>query len=85
MIHQPMIGQIQAPATDISIHSAEILKSRQNIAALYAEYTNKKIAQIIKDMDRDHWLTAPEAVKYGLINKIITSRGQLQTELKKLD
>ncbi len=77
MIHQPLLMGAEGQTTDLEIHSEQILKSRKEIAALYAEKSGKSIEETIKDIDRDNWLTAKEAVKYGLIDKIITKRSQL--------
>lgn len=77
MIHQPLLNEAEGQITDLEIHSQQILKTREEIAALYSEKTGKSIAETLKDMDRDHWLTAQEAVDYGLIDKIITKRSQL--------
>jgi ATP-dependent Clp protease, protease subunit len=78
MIHQPLLMGAEGQTTDLEIHSKQIIKSRQDLAELYAEVSGKTANQILKDMDRDHWLTAEEAVKYGLIDKIISSRAELK-------
>ena len=78
LIHQPLLMGAEGAATDLEIQSKQILKSRKLIAEMYAEKTGKTAAQIMKDLDRDHWLTAEEAIKYGLIDKIITSRSDLE-------
>lgn len=78
MIHQPLLMGAEGQTTDLEIHSKQILKARQELAELYAEQSGKTVNQIIKDMDRDHWLTAEEAVKYGLIDNIISSRDELK-------
>jgi ATP-dependent Clp protease protease subunit len=77
MIHQPLLSGAEGQTTDLEIHSRQIINHRNEIAELYAEKTGKPIKQIIKDMDRDHWLTAKEAVKFGLINRVIASRSEL--------
>ena len=74
MIHQPLLTGAEGQATDLEIHSKQILKSRKQIAEMYSEVTGKPVTRILKDMDRDHWLTAEEAVKYGLIDKIATKK-----------
>jgi len=78
MIHQPLLMGAEGQTTDLEIHSKQILKARQDLADLYAKQSGKTANQILKDMDRDHWLTAEEAVKYGLIDKIISSREELK-------
>lgn len=79
MIHQPLIsGGVQGQATDLAIHSEQILKTRKKIAELYSKQTGKSVKIILQDMDRDHWLTAEEALKYGLLDQIITKRKDLK-------
>lgn len=73
MIHQPM-GGIQGQASDIEITAREIAKTKQELYAILASHSGQTIKKIEKDSDRDYWLTSSEAVKYGLIDKIITSR-----------
>ena len=76
LIHQPLSG-IRGVATEIEIHAKEIEKTRQKINALIAKETGKSLAQVEKDTDRDYWLSAEEALDYGLISKIISNRSQL--------
>ncbi|KXB42595.1 ATP-dependent Clp endopeptidase proteolytic subunit ClpP [Amygdalobacter nucleatus] len=71
MIHQPL-GGTQGQASDIEIATEHILKIKQRINKILAERTGKSLAQIAKDTDRDRWLTAEEAVKYGLVDQILT-------------
>lgn len=77
MIHQPLLTGAEGHTTDLEIHSFQILKSRQVIAEMYAEKTGKSPEEIIRDIDRDHWLTADEAKEYGLIDKVISTRLEL--------
>jgi ATP-dependent Clp protease protease subunit len=76
LIHQPLSG-IRGVATDIEIHAKEMDKLREKINRLIACETGKPVEQIAKDTDRDFWMNAAEAVKYGLINKVIVNRGEL--------
>ena len=76
LIHQPLSG-IKGVATDIEIHAKEIEKIRVKINALIAEETGKDVADVAKDTDRDYWLSADEAVNYGLILQIIKTRSDL--------
>ena len=76
LIHQPLSG-IRGVATEIEIHAKEIEKTRQKINALIAKETGKSLQQVEKDTDRDYWLSAEEALDYGLISKIISNRSQL--------
>lgn len=73
MIHQPL-GGYRGQASDIKIHSERLLKIRENLNVKLAEFTGKPIEIIEKDTDRDNFLTADEAVEYGLIDKVVVSR-----------
>jgi len=76
LIHQPLSG-IRGVATDIEIHAKELEKLREKINRLIAEETSNSVSQVEKDTDRDYWMNAAEAVKYGLISKVITNRSEL--------
>jgi ATP-dependent Clp protease protease subunit len=76
LIHQPLSG-IRGVATDIEIHAKELEKLREKINRLIAEETGNSVTQVEKDTDRDYWMNAAEAVKYGLISKVITNRSEL--------
>jgi len=76
LIHQPLSG-IRGVATDIEIHARELDKLRARINRLIAEETGLPAEQVEKDTDRDYWMTAEEAVKYGLISRIIVNRDEL--------
>jgi ATP-dependent Clp protease protease subunit len=77
LIHQPLSG-IRGVATDIEIHARELDKLRGKINRLIADETGQAFEQVEKDTDRDYWMNAEEAVRYGLITRVITSRGELQ-------
>jgi len=72
MIHQPW-GGVQGQATDISIQAKEILRLREKINDLLAKHTGQSIDRIKKDTDRDYFMTAEEAKKYGLVDEVITT------------
>jgi len=76
LIHQPLSG-IRGVATDIEIHARELEKLRAKINTLIAEETGNPAEQVEKDTDRDYWMSAQEAVKYGLISKVITNRNEM--------
>jgi ATP-dependent Clp protease protease subunit len=76
LIHQPLSG-IRGVATDIEIHARELEKLREKINVLIADETGQAAAQVEKDTDRDYWMTAGEAVNYGLISRVITSRADI--------
>lgn len=73
MIHQPL-GGMQGQASDIKIHADHILKTKQTLNRILSEHTGKSIAQVEQDTDRDNYLSAEEALEYGLIDRIIRSR-----------
>ena len=73
MIHQPM-GGFQGQASDIAIHAKEILSLRAKLNAIMAEHTGQDIDRIERDTDRDNFLSAEEAVSYGLIDKVVSRR-----------
>ena len=75
MIHQPS-GGFQGQASDIAIHAKYILSLRERFNRLFAQHTGKPVEQIEKDTDRDNFLTADEALAYGLIDKVLQSRAQ---------
>lgn len=71
MIHQPM-GGVEGQASDIEITAREIKKLKQDLYTIIADHSGRPIKQIEKDADRDYWMTAEEAVKYGMIDDILT-------------
>lgn len=75
MIHQPM-GGVQGQAADIEIHAKEILYLRELLNKILAERTGQPVEKIAKDTDRDNFMSADDAVKYGLIDKIFVSRNE---------
>ena len=75
MIHQPM-GGFQGQASDIEIHAREILYLRGRLNELMAKHTGQDVKTIEHDTDRDNFLSAQEAVKYGLVDKVLVSRAE---------
>jgi ATP-dependent Clp protease protease subunit len=73
MIHQPL-GGTEGQASDIHIHAQHILKTRDRLNGIIAKHSGKKIDQVMKDTDRDYFMSAEEAKAYGLIDEIITKR-----------
>lgn len=73
MIHQPL-GGYEGQASDIEIHAKEMARIKKKLNEIIAEHTGKPIKQIEKDTDRDNFMTAEDAVKYGIIDEVITSR-----------
>ena len=73
MIHQPL-GGTKGQASDIKIHADHILRTRDKLNKLLALHTGKKLSEIERDTERDNFLTADEALEYGLIDKVITKK-----------
>jgi ATP-dependent Clp protease protease subunit len=73
MIHQPL-GGAQGQATDIEIHAKEILRMKKELNKILAENTGQNIRKIEKDTERDFFMSAEEALKYGLIDKVLKKR-----------
>ena len=73
MIHQPM-GGFQGQASDIEIHAKEILYLRERLNEILAKHTGKQISVIERDTERDFFMGAPDAVKYGIADKVLVSR-----------
>lgn len=82
MIHQPL-GGFQGQASDIEIHAKEILTLKDKLNKIMAHHTGKDLDIIANDTDRDNFLAAEEAVEYGLIDEVITSRLDKAEEDKK--
>lgn len=76
LIHQPLSG-MRGVASDIEIHAAEIEKMRVRINALISDETGQDLAKVEKDTDRDFWMSATEAVEYGLVSRIVKHRDEL--------
>lgn len=72
MIHQPSMGQISGQATDLGIHAKEIIKTKNLLVDLYVEQTGKDKDVIERALDRDTWLSATEALNFGLLDKVVT-------------
>lgn len=73
MIHQPL-GGYQGQATDIAIHAKETLAVRERLNKILAHHTNKSPKDILKDTERDNFMSADDALKYGLVDKIMSNR-----------
>ncbi|MHB1304505.1 MAG: ATP-dependent Clp protease proteolytic subunit [Acidiphilium sp.] len=76
LLHQPM-GGVRGPATDIDIEAREIIKMRERLNRLIARETGQEYARVEKDTDRNYWMGADEAVKYGMVTRIIQSAKDL--------
>ena len=73
MIHQPM-GGFSGQASDVEIHAREILYLRGRLNEILAKHTGKTVEAVAKDTDRDNFLSAEDAVKYGIVDKVLTTR-----------
>ena len=73
MIHQPL-GGVEGQASDIEITARQILRTKQELYEILASHSGVGIKKIEKDADRDYWMTAPEAQKYGLIDEVLSAR-----------
>jgi ATP-dependent Clp protease protease subunit len=79
LLHQLSSGY-QGQATDIDIHAREVLRLKDLLNDVLARHTGQPIATIERDTDRDNFMTAEEAVRYGLIDRVITSRAEAETK-----
>lgn len=73
MIHQPL-GGFQGQASDIDIHAREILSIRDRLNTLLAHHTGQSLEKVAQDTDRDNFMTADDAVTYGLVDRIVSTR-----------
>ncbi|MGQ9662135.1 MAG: ATP-dependent Clp endopeptidase proteolytic subunit ClpP [Kiritimatiellia bacterium] len=81
MIHQPW-GGVEGAAADISIQAKEILRLRDRINEILAHHTGRPLADIVRDTDRDFFMSAEEAKAYGLVDEVVTSRKLLKEKPK---
>ena len=72
LIHQPMMGGLHGQATDLQIHAEHILRTKLKMNQILSENTGRSLEEITKDTDRDHYMTAEEALDYGIIDRIIS-------------
>ena len=81
MIHQPM-GGMQGQASDIEIAAKEILKVKAELYKIIADHSGRSVEDIERDSDRDKWMTAAEALEYGMIDKVLVSSKQAAKDKK---
>ena len=76
LIHQPLIGGngLTGQTTDIKIHAENMIKTRERLNKILSETTGQPIEKVMEDTERDHYMTAEEALQYGLIDEILTKR-----------
>ena len=76
LLHEPR-GGVGGQATDVEIQAREIIKMRERLNRIFADATGKSLEQIKEDTDRDFWMSAGEAVEYGLVSKIVSHRREI--------
>ncbi len=81
MIHQPSAG-FRGQATDIDIHAKEVLRQKERLTEIMAKHTGRSVEEIAERTERDHFLSAAEAKDLGLVDKVMTSRQELQSQLE---
>jgi len=74
LIHQPIMSGVSGQASDISIHAKEILRIREELYIILAKHTGQTEAKIQADADRDFYMTAQEACKYGIVDRVVSRR-----------
>jgi ATP-dependent Clp protease protease subunit len=79
LIHQPWVQQVGGQATDIEIHARDLIATRRVLAGIYEETTKKPIDQILRDIERDFYMTAQEALDYGIVDQIIKKDNRVVT------
>ena len=78
LLHQPLFqSEVFGPASDLEITAREIIQTKDRINRLLSEETGQPLEKIEKDTERDFWMSAEEAVTYGLVYKLVTSRAEL--------
>lgn len=77
LIHQPS-GGAGGQASDIAIHAQEIIKARERIARTIARETGRPLEKVLEDIERDRWLSAEEAIEYGLVGRIVERKKDLR-------
>ena len=76
LIHQPWVQQVGGQATDVEIAARDLIATRRMLAGIYEKTTKKSIEQILKDIDRDYYMTAEEARDYGLVDHIFSKENR---------
>jgi ATP-dependent Clp protease protease subunit len=79
LLHQPL-GGVGGPATDVEIEARQISLMRERLNRIFAEATGQPEAKLLRDTDRNHWLSAPEALEYGLVSRIVSRAAELDTD-----
>lgn len=82
LIHQPL-GGFKGQASDMLIHANEIQRIKKLLSEILAHHTGRTVDELLKDTDRDNFMTAKQALEYGLIDKVISSRAEMEKDSKK--
>ena len=72
LIHQPWVQQVGGQATDIEIHARDLIATRRSLAGIYEQTTGKPVEQVLKDIERDYYMTAQEAQEYGIVDSVFS-------------
>src|ERR1700681_3525142 len=72
LIHQPWVQQVGGQATDIEIHARDLIATRRSLAGIYEQTTGKPVEQVLKDIERDYYMTAQEAQEYGIVDQVFS-------------
>jgi ATP-dependent Clp protease, protease subunit len=76
LIHQPWVQQVGGQATDIEIHARDLIATRRTLAGIYEQTTGKPVEQVLKDIERDYYMTAQEALDYGIVDQIFSKENR---------
>ncbi len=76
LIHQPWVQQVGGQATDIEIHARDLIATRRSLAGIYETTVKKPIEQILKDIERDYYMTAQEALDYGIVDQVLSKENR---------
>jgi ATP-dependent Clp protease protease subunit len=76
LIHQPWVQQVGGQATDIEIHARDLIATRRTLAGIYEQTTKHDIDRILKDIERDYYMTAQEAQDYGIVDQVFTKENR---------
>ncbi len=76
LIHQPWVQQLGGQATDVEIHARDLIATRRQLAGIYETTVGKPIDVILKDIERDYYMTAEEAKAYGIVDEVITKENR---------
>ncbi len=76
LIHQPWVQQVGGQATDIEIHARDLIATRRTLAGIYEQTTGKPVEQVLKDIERDYYMTAQEALEYGIVDQVFSKESR---------